>query len=101
MALDISTISIAVTITEKKGKVAKATVALGSVASTPLRLPEVEKYLLGKALSDDVILEAANMVSKGIKPISDIRASAEYRKEAAKGMAMEAIKIAWTKEARQ
>ena len=100
-ALDISTISLAVTITKKDGKVAKATVALGSVAPTPLRLPEVEAYLKGKTLSDDVITEAANMVSTGIKPITDIRASAEYRKEASKGMAMEALKMAWTKEAQQ
>jgi len=101
MALDISTISIAVTVTKKDGKVAKATVALGSVAPTPLRLPEVEAFLKGKSLSDDVIWEAAEMVSNGIKPITDVRASAEYRKEAAKGMAMEAIKLAWTKEAQQ
>jgi len=99
MALDISTISIAVTVTKKDGKVAKATVALGSVAPTPLRLPEVEAFLKGKSLSDEVIWEAAEMVSNGIKPITDVRASAEYRKEAAKGMAMEAIKLAWTKEA--
>jgi len=101
MALDISTISIAVTVTKKDGKVAKATVAFGSVAPTPLRLPEVEAFLKGKSLSDDVIWEAAEMVSNGIKPITDVRASAEYRKEAAKGMAMEAIKLAWTKEAQQ
>lgn len=101
MALDISTISIAVTVTKKDGKVAKATVALGSVAPTPLRLPEVEAFLKGKSLSDEVIWEAAEMVSNGIKPITDVRASAEYRKEAARGMAMEAIKLAWTKEAQQ
>ena len=101
MALDISTISIAVTITKKADKVTKARVALGSVAPTPLRLPPVEKYLVGKSLTDQVIIEAAKMVSEGIKPITDIRASAEYRKEAAKGMAMEAIKLAWTKEAKQ
>jgi aerobic carbon-monoxide dehydrogenase medium subunit len=100
-ALDISTISLAVTITKKDGKVAKVTVALGSVAPTPLRLPEVEAYLKGKTLTDDIITEAANMVSTGIKPITDIRASAEYRKEASKGMAMEALKMAWTKEAQQ
>jgi carbon-monoxide dehydrogenase medium subunit len=101
MALDISTISIAVTITSKEGKVVKATIAIGSVAPTPLRLPDVEAYLKGKTLSEEVIREAAEMVSNGIKPITDIRASAEYRKEASKGMAMEAIKLAWTKEARQ
>lgn len=101
MALDISTISIAVTVTKKEGKVAKARVALGSVAPTPLRLPEVEEYLTGKTLDDEEIIKAAEMVSTGIKPISDIRASAEYRTEASKGMAMEAIKLAWIKEARQ
>ena len=101
MALDISTISIAVTLTKKQGKVAKARVALGSVAPTPLRLPEVEKYLEGKALTDENIKQAAVMISEGIKPINDIRATAEYRKEASKGMAMEAIKIAWTREVQQ
>jgi carbon-monoxide dehydrogenase medium subunit len=98
MALDISTISIAVTITKKGNKISKAIVALGSVAPTPLRLQEVEEYLQDKTLKDDEIIKAAEMVSKGIKPISDVRASAEYRKEAAKGLAMEAIKIAWKKE---
>jgi CO/xanthine dehydrogenase FAD-binding subunit len=100
-ALDISTISIAVTITKRDNRVSKARIALGSIAPTPLRLPEVEEYLKGKTLTDEVIREAAMMVSMGIKPITDIRASAEYRKEAAKGMAMEAIKIAWTREAQR
>jgi len=91
-ALDISTISIAVTITKKNNRVAKARIALGSVAPTPIRLNAVEEYLMGKTLTDEVIKEAAAMVSVGIKPITDIRASAEYRKEASKGIAMEAIK---------
>lgn len=94
MALDISTISIAVTLTIKDGRVKASRVALGSVAPVPLRLPEVEKYLVGKELTDDEIIKAAEKVSAGIKPIDDIRATAEYRREAAKGMAMEAIKLA-------
>jgi carbon-monoxide dehydrogenase medium subunit len=98
MALDISTISIAVTITKKNGKAAKVRIALGSVAPTPLRLPVLEDYLIDKDLTNKLIKKAATMVSNNIKPITDIRASAKYRKEAAKGMAMEALKIAWTKE---
>jgi len=94
MALDISTISIAVTVTLMDGKVTAARVALGSVAPVPLRLPKVEKYLVGKALTDEVIEKAAVKVSQGIKPIDDIRASAEYRREASKGMAMEALILA-------
>ena len=97
MALDISTISIAVTVTIKDGKVTAARVALGSVAPVPLRLPSVEKYLVGKELTDAVIEKAAVKVSRGIKPIDDIRATAEYRREASKGMAMEAFKTALEK----
>ena len=97
-ALDISTISIAVTITKKNGRVSKARIALGSVAPTPIRLNAVEDYLLGKTLTDEVMKKAADMVSKGIRPITDIRATAAYRKEASKGMAMETLKIAWIKE---
>ena len=101
MALDISTISIAVTITKKNCKATKVRIALGSVAPTPLRLPIVEDYLKDKDLTTKLIKKAATMVSNDIKPITDIRASAKYRKEAAKGMAMEALKIAWTKEQKQ
>lgn len=94
MALDISTISIAVTVTFENGKVKASRIALGSVAPVPLRLPDVDKFLVGKELSDDLIKEAAQMVSDGIKPIDDIRATADYRREAAKGMTMEAYKLA-------
>jgi len=101
VALDISTISIAVTVTEKEGKVTDASVALGSVAPTPLRMYRVESYLRDKTLGDEVIAEAAKMVSEDIKPITDVRATAEYRREAAKGMAFEAIKGAWKREVKQ
>jgi carbon-monoxide dehydrogenase medium subunit len=101
MALDISTISIAVAITKENSKATKVRIALGSVAPTPLRLPSVEEYLTGKELTNEIIREAAAMVSKGIKPITDIRASAEYRRKAAKGIAMEALKLAWIKETKQ
>jgi len=98
MALDISTISIAVAITKENSKATKVRIALGSVAPITLRLPRVEEYLTGKELTNEIIREAATMVSKGIKPITDIRASAEYRRKAAKGIAMEALKLAWIKE---
>jgi carbon-monoxide dehydrogenase medium subunit len=98
-ALDISTISIAVTITKKNNRVSKSRIALGSVAPTPIRLLDVEGYLHDKTLTDEIITDAARMASMGINPITDIRASSEYRKAAAKGIAMEAMKIAWTREA--
>lgn len=59
----------------------KARVALGAVAPTPIRVKNVEEYLVGKKLTDDVIEEAAQMAKQSINPISDQRGSAEYRKE--------------------
>lgn len=96
-ALDISTISIAVTLTKEKDKIKTARIALGSVAPIPLRLPMVEEYLKGKTLDDELIKDAAQKVRDGINPITDIRGSAEYRRECAKGMAMEALNLAWDK----
>ncbi len=94
MALDISTISVAVTVTLREGEVSDSRICLGSVAPVPLRLKKVEGYLMGKELRVDVITEAAERVSAGIKPIDDLRASAEYRREAAKGLMMEALYMA-------
>lgn len=79
---DISIVCVGVRIgLDKDDCVYKARVALGAVAPTPLRAYEVEKYLVGKKLTADVIEEAAKMAAASIRPISDVRGSAEYRTE--------------------
>lgn len=54
-------------------------VAIGSCAPTPIRLPKTEALLKGKKLSAELIQEAAELASTEVSPISDVRASAEYR----------------------
>ena len=57
-------------------------IALGAVAPTPIRLPNVEKYLLETARIDgEAIQTAAQLVAQTARPISDVRSSAEYRTE--------------------
>ena len=46
-----------------------ARVVLGGVASIPWRVPDVEKFLTGKALSDDNIAKAADMALDGAAPL--------------------------------
>ncbi len=53
--------------------------AFGAVAPTPLRLPKTESLLNGKKLTTELIEEAAKSACTEISPISDIRASKEYR----------------------
>ena len=94
-ALDISTISIAVALTMDGDRVKDAKIALGSVAPTPLRLLDVEKQLKGKTLTEKLVEDTARKVSESIKPITDLRGTAEYRREASKGIAVEALTKAW------
>ena len=54
-------------------------VAFCAVAPTPVRATEVEEFLKGKDITDEVIEEAIPIALKAISPISDVRASKEYR----------------------
>ncbi|HXZ98510.1 MAG TPA: xanthine dehydrogenase family protein subunit M [Candidatus Acidoferrum sp.] len=55
-------------------------VALGAVAPVVIRARKCEEFLRGRALEDDVIWQAGQIASGESSPISDIRASAEYRR---------------------
>lgn len=63
------------------GTVAKARVSLGAVAPTPIRAAKTEALIAGKKLTDDLIREAAELAATECSPISDQRASREYRLE--------------------
>jgi CO/xanthine dehydrogenase FAD-binding subunit len=75
-----SIISVAAWIKVKDGRIGACRLAMGSVAPTPLRLEHVEKYLIGKDVRPSVAEEAGRMAADQIQPISDLRASAQYRK---------------------
>ena len=65
------------------GTVAKVSgeyrLAFGAVAPTPIRLFGTEALLNGKKLTDELIEEAVKSARSEVSPISDIRASKEYR----------------------
>lgn len=54
-------------------------IAFGSVAPTPVRGAEIEALLAGRKLTDDLVRQAAERVPREIAPITDVRASKEYR----------------------
>ena len=54
-------------------------VAFGAVAITPIRSTRIEEALRGRPLDDSLIDEVVAMVADEIRPITDMRATAEYR----------------------
>jgi CO/xanthine dehydrogenase FAD-binding subunit len=66
---------------DQDGRVAKARIALGAVAPTPVRARKAEEILLSRHPTAQLVAEAAAAVVGEISPISDLRGSADYRRK--------------------
>lgn len=92
---DIAKINLAVYL-EREGSICKdCKIVLGSVAVKAIRAKEAEGLLKGQAVSASLIDKIAKEASEEIKPIDDIRSSAEYRSEIARVIVEDTVKIAW------
>jgi len=80
-ALDISAISIGIGGVLKDGIFSQVRVAFGAVAPTPVCGSATQEALEGKKLDAATIAAAAKIAQDEVHPISDVRASAWYRKE--------------------
>lgn len=82
-AMEIDAVNMAVNLTlEDDGRTVKdLRLVMGSVSPRPLVSVEVPGILVGREFSDELVQKAAQAASGEAKPISDIRASAEYRRE--------------------
>jgi carbon-monoxide dehydrogenase medium subunit len=79
--LDLCIVGVASCISmDADRRVTSVRFGLGSVAARPVRAPQAEAFLAGKELTDEVIAEAGRVSSGDANPISDQRASAEYRR---------------------
>jgi carbon-monoxide dehydrogenase medium subunit len=95
-AMDLAMVGVGVTVTlaPDDSIVRKARICLGAVAPTPIRVPEAEEILVGRPLTDDVLAEAGQAAARAARPISDVRASAEYRREQCDLMTRRAVRQA-------
>lgn len=75
----ISVVNTAILITRTENDVKDAVIAIGCVAPTIIRAQEAESYLIGKEFNTESIKTTAELALKAIKPITDVRASAQYR----------------------
>ncbi|MBM3744699.1 MAG: xanthine dehydrogenase family protein subunit M [Acidobacteria bacterium] len=81
---DISLVNVAAGLgLDGDGRVLWARLALGAVAPVPMRAAGAEGLLLGRTLTPELLGEAAETVAREVRPIDDVRASADYRREMA------------------
>jgi xanthine dehydrogenase small subunit len=84
--LDISAFTAAIRLTLDGGRITRATIAYGGVAPTVIRLPRTEAFLTGKSATLDTFEQAGRIARAEIKPISDVRGSADYRLQLAENI---------------
>jgi aerobic carbon-monoxide dehydrogenase medium subunit len=89
--MDISIASIAARLDLDGKRVKLARLAAGSVGPRPMRLPGVEALLTGQELSDALLDRARAAAEQEVKPISDVRASEEYRRHISGVLARRAL----------
>ncbi len=78
---DFATVGVAVQVELDGGKVKRAGIGMTSVGEKNLKAVEAERALAGKEPTDEVIAEAARLAAAAAEPKSDIRGSADYKKD--------------------
>ena len=95
-AMDLAFVGVAVLLElEGDDQISKARIALGAVAPTPIRIPSAEKLLEGRVISLEVARESAELAAQSCKPISDLRASASYRREMVRELCQQGLLAAY------
>ena len=94
---DLSKINLAIYL-EREGNICKdCKIVFGSVAIKVLRAEKTENLLKGQIVNSELINKAAEKASCEIKPIDDIRSTAEYRIAMSKEMLKDGFGLAWAR----
>lgn len=93
-AEDISLVNAATTLTIEEGIIKDARLVLGAVAPVPLRAVQAEEALVGQPATEETFQRVAEIVRDEVRPISDQRASAAYRRRMSGVAAVRALRQA-------
>ena len=90
----ITVAAVAAFLRVQEGICSEARIALGAVHPTPIPVPQAEAVLSGSRLEEAAVREAAGVARNAAAPISDVRGSAEHRRELVEALCMRAIRRA-------
>ena len=78
---DISAVCLALNLRIEGGVVRQASIGAGGVAATPARAVRTEALLVGRPWNQQTVNRAIDCLRAEFQPISDMRASAGYRRQ--------------------
>lgn len=78
----------------EEGRIEEVRLAWGSVGPTVMRIPPVEEALTGSVLDRESLERAAHIVRQTVRPIDDVRAGAEYRRQVAGNLLFRLLRYA-------
>jgi len=89
-AMELATVGVAVSLTLDSA----VKIVLGAVAPTPIRARQAEALLQGQKLTAQLIERAAEAATHEARPISNVRASAGYRRDMVRVLTRRALEQA-------
>jgi len=93
-AEDISMVNAATTLKIRDDTIAMARLVLGAVAPVPLRILRAEEALAGQPATEETFQRVAEIVRDEVRPITDHRATAAYRRKMSAVAAVRALRQA-------
>ena len=79
--MDLAFIGVAAALNLDNGTITDARIGLAAVAPTPIRATEAENLLNGNVPTAELLEQAGEAAAAAASPISDLRCSAEHRRE--------------------
>lgn len=92
--MDLAFIGVASAVNVQNGVIEDARIGLAAVAPTPIRATEAENLLKGKTPTPELLQQAGEAAAAATSPISDLRCSAEHRKEMVDVLTRRTLQIA-------
>lgn len=90
-AIDVAVVNVATFLFGNKDRCKVAGIALGAVGPIALRAKKAESILRGAELNQPIIQKAAATAAQEVRPISDVRATADYRKKMVRVMVQRSL----------
>ncbi len=91
VSLSLPIAAAAAVVRLEHGVCTDAAIALGAVAPTPLLIRQASKRLIGTSLTETDLADAADIAAEQAQPITDLRASKDYRLELCRVLTRRAV----------